>query len=360
MKIAILGSSVSKQTRHHESKAVTGYVQVLRDTYQAGMGISEIRQITYAGNRLSDGGLARLTEVLAYAPDICIFEPLIEDSRRGTLATEAELNMVYRRLLNAGILPVTLLLPNPKLRQASRSTEYNKLTRICSTLELPVVDISIPEDIDLVAGFNGVHTRAPGAAFYARTLHKALLPCLDPHWRQAVVAKAGAKARTLPKEAFLRRLGCPGGMPPKTRGVVLDLTLGPTSKHNQNGRKPGQGTVRLVQEHMIGTFSPVIQTRAVVQDTGALADNIRTSVWDDYCHFDRDSFVTSGDLSLAVNTTYQITLSMIDEDPDYASCRRAKTDWPAASARYLHPLGPLFVISDTAFTAQVQRYDPAL
>ena len=54
MKLAIFGASVSAQGLNHATKEVTGYAEVLRRDYAARLGLSEVRQITYAGNRASD------------------------------------------------------------------------------------------------------------------------------------------------------------------------------------------------------------------------------------------------------------------------------------------------------------------
>lgn len=359
MKVAVFGASVSEQRVNHKTKEVTGYVQMLRDRHQAAMGVGEIRQIVYAGNRLSDGGLARLPEVEAYAPDICIFEPLIEDSRRGARPSEAEYRLVYRRLVAKGILPITLMLPIPKVRKASKSADYQKISGICRSYDLPIIDVTIPDDVDLEAGFNGVHTRSPGAALYAEQVHAGLMPFLDSARRQDIIAKAHPKTVASRVPAFMRTLGSPTGMAPKIRGVEMELTLGPAPNARENGPARSQCKLRLVQQHRIGTFSPVILTKAVSRSTGTLADEVSVSVWDDFCHFTRTSFMTSGDLTLPVDASYRISLGIIDKDPDYASCRRGQMDWPAANARQLQPTGPLFVISDTPFEARILRCDPA-
>lgn len=354
MKVAVFGASVSAQRQNHKTGEVTGYAEVFRRSHQASLGLQDIRQITYAGNRLSDGGLACLPDILTYAPDICVFEPLIEDARRGAPTTEAEFRMIYRRLLAAGILPVTLMLPNPRFRVASQAHYYPMLVRICRDYGLPVIDAGIPPQMDLSAGFNGVHTRAPGAAFYAQMLRDGLQPLLNAAHRLALVAQALPKAKAAPRQSFMRRLGCRSGMPEKTCGLLLDLTLAPPPRDGQT-----MARVRLVQPHLIGAFSPVITTRAIDLTNSRPANAVTVSVWDDYCHYTRASFMTSGDLRLPPDRSYQITLGVTDKDPDYASCRRPVANWPMPSARHLQPQGPLFVMSDTPFTARVVRYDSA-
>lgn len=68
MKIAVFGASVSHQTKNHTTGAITGYAEALRRDHAAALGAAEIRQITYAGNRLSDGGLLRLADVVLEHP----------------------------------------------------------------------------------------------------------------------------------------------------------------------------------------------------------------------------------------------------------------------------------------------------
>ncbi|KGM89513.1 hypothetical protein rosmuc_00104 [Roseovarius mucosus DSM 17069] len=61
MKIAILGASVSAQTITHNTGEVTGYAEVMRREHTGALGTCVIKQFTYPGNRLSDGGLLRLS-----------------------------------------------------------------------------------------------------------------------------------------------------------------------------------------------------------------------------------------------------------------------------------------------------------
>ncbi len=340
MKLAIFGASVSLQTRNHVTKEITGYVPVLQRDHQKALGLSVIQQICYEGNRLSDGGLARLVDVEAWKPDICLFEPQIEDTRRGTDASEGEFRMVYRRLLDRGILPVTLLLPTPHWYRAGRGKYFQLLTRICKEYALPVIAIDIPENMPLDTHFNGVHTRLPGAEFYAAQVATGLAPLMqDTKARENILKQAAQRAQSRPVQARMRTIGCPGGPPARCSGLSLTAEL----------KGHGMARIRLVQKQQIGMFSPVITTSVRNLDSGEDIAPLTLSVWDDYCHYDRISFVTSGDIILPAGAAYRIEMRCTEQDPDYATCRREVANWPDAAERHLRPRGPLFGISDTGF-----------
>lgn len=112
MKLAILGASVSAQSRNHVSGEITGYSEVLLLSHAKNLGISEIRRFTYSGNRLSDGGLIQSIAVRDYRPDYCIVEPNIEDESRGWAVTEDELKFIYKNIATSGARPINLFLPD--------------------------------------------------------------------------------------------------------------------------------------------------------------------------------------------------------------------------------------------------------
>ena len=219
MKLAIFGASVSAQGLNHATKEVTGYAEVLRRDYAARLGLSEVRQITYAGNRASDAGLIRLEQVVSYAPKVCLFEPLIEDMNRGTQASDAEIEYIYRRLLNAGILPVTLMLPNPVRRVPDARPEYPRYKAVCDKLGLPVIRIDLTGVEGIEDKFNGPHTRKAGAEIYAAQIAGELAALGDP---------AACLARLSVPSGFgqgvqVQQLPPPDPAPEKFTGLTLTL-----------------------------------------------------------------------------------------------------------------------------------------
>ena len=55
--MAILGASVSQQSRNHVTGEITGYSEIMRTSHAENLGFSQINRFTYPGNRASDGGM---------------------------------------------------------------------------------------------------------------------------------------------------------------------------------------------------------------------------------------------------------------------------------------------------------------
>jgi lysophospholipase L1-like esterase len=343
MKVAIYGASVSEQTKNHKTGLITGYAEVLRQDHQAELDISEIRQITYAGNRLSDGGLVQLDKVVKYAPDICIFEPLIEDSRRGALPTGLDIRYVYRRLLSAGILPVTVLLPIPKKREVVYNS-YNKLfSDICAEYKLPVIEVTLKGVKDLDAKFTGVHTHHAGAKIYAAQI-AAGLKSLENISQIVTTATSVAEAVRMPMR--IKRLGGPGGgAPQRIKGVNLTLQL--------EGEGPVR--VRIVQAQEVGKFSPVVDLTATPADHTETVQQVK-SVWDVFCHYSRQSVAVLGDLELQRGVPYTITVQISAQDPAYSDCLHDVAHWPPPEERHMRPQGLLYVITQAPFSSEIISY----
>ena len=348
MRLAVFGASVSAQTRHHITKEITGYVEVLRTRYMDALGVSEIRQITYEGNRLSDGGLVRLADLLEDKPDICLFEPLIEDRSRGQRVTIADFRYAYTQMLNAGILPVTVLLPRPWQGAASTGENYNVVRRICADYDLPVIEVDVSHEADMDTKFKGIHTLLPGAEIYARQVYEGFTALRDI---PGTLARAQAAAADTPCETYVQKLLGPGqaeaDLPNRISGVELRLNVSGT----------GRPEVRLIQQQQIGPFSPMLDVRAVSQGVAQPTFEGPVSVWDRFCHYPRASYVVLGRVRVQGGAPSHVKIAMSRADPDYASCAREVADWPLPDARYMQPLGPLHVIATRPFTAELVGYD---
>ncbi len=345
MKIAVFGASVSHQTTNHATGEVTGYAECLRREHAAALGATAIRQITYPGSRLSDGGLLRLADVIAWKPDICLFEPLIEDSRRGANSVTAEKRYVYLSLLEAGILPVTLLLPAPFGKPASQIPHYDQFIALTKQYGLPVIEVTLDGVDARETKFKGVHTLLEGARIYARQIADALQGLPDP---QSVVKTALARALASGRPTLtLSHLQPPTG----TGGTITSMALKVVSEY------PGPVRIRLVQPQSIGTFSPVMDV-TLTQDGGTPIVMQKLSVWDEFCHYTRRSYVMLTDTVLKGPGRFSLTLKVSDTPPDYSQCREAVADWP--TARYLEPTGGPVLISERPVIASLTQYDTTL
>ena len=68
------------------------------------------------------------------------------------------------------------------------------------------------------------------------------------------------------------------------------------------------------------------------------------SVWDPFCHYERDSYVVL--FSGTVQSSGRIDISVANSDPDYQKCRREGVIWPEAAERYLKPTDAVHIFSD--------------
>lgn len=341
MKIAIFGASVSHQTVNYATGEVTGYAEVLRREHAAELGVTEIRQITYPGNRLSDGGLVRLADVVAWKPDICLFEPLIEDGSRGKISLEAEKRYAYGALLEAGILPVTLLLPDPLRHPARALPHYDQFIGISRQYGLPVIEIDISGAADPESKFNGVHTRLEGARLYARQIVAGLQSLGDP---RRLAAEALERASDGGRPEMMVTPLCLAPNAPK-RIKKLELSL--ASHHSV------PVTIRVVQPQNIGMFSPIIDL-VLMRDGGQICSET-LSVWDAFCHYTRFSYVMLANSVLEQPGHYILSLQVSELLPDYAICRRPVEDWPAV--RYLEPTNAPVLITSKYVSAKITCYE---
>lgn len=319
MKIAVLGASVSHQTVHHQTGAITGYCEVIRREHLVEIGADELLQITYPGNRFSDGGIIRMRDVLIAKPDICIIEPLIEDVSRGVEATREEVEYVYGELLRHGIQPLALFLAEPPHRLSPRLVGGYELHKaVCEKFSIPMVEIDLTNIEHLESMFVSVHTLLPGANLYARKVVEALksLP---------------AKDARLPRE------------PSDIQVHVDPYRGGPTYRRNQLIIESDNDCMaRIIQKQSIGPHSPLLD---VEQNNGTEINREVRSVWDPYCHYSRDSFVTIFSGTIQPGTT-TISFSCSETAPPHERARHPLTAWPSAVAKELRPLGPWHLITN--------------
>lgn len=330
-RVVVLGASVSAQSVDHKSGRLTGYSEALKSKSCDDFPIAEIERRTYAGNRLSDGGLLRLAEVVKLRPDICLFEPLIEDRTRGVRATDDEILFVYASLVDAGIVPITVMLPVPEQRHPRGNPEYARYDALCRKHGLPTVLVDL-SDLPSIAEYitTSPHTSEAGAHLYADQIIRGLVALGDP-------------ARLM--EAI-------HDLPQPTDIPLHVLRLSKVRRGGREGemtfalqaRSDAPVTARLVQLQRIGPWSPVIEMRCTGDGEPPRTETL--SVWDPYCHFERHSYVNLAVFTLTPGTTVEIELRIADADPDYSRCRRAVENWPTATERKLMPLGHAFVIAD--------------
>jgi hypothetical protein len=334
MRLAIMGASVSTQALHHDTGEVTGYAEVLRRSFMERLGLTQIVQIVYPGNRISDGGLVRALDVAA--PEVCLFEPLVEDYSRGALPTEAEIRFIYHTLLSAGVVPVTLFLPDPEKRAPHFWPTAAPIRALCQALDLPVIELEIPAEMDLGPNFSGVHTRLPGATFYATRIVEEI---------EAMGGLAAIRARVAaaPVPADLHHVA----LPFDSNAALTDLTV------HLGAAQRGPVRVKLVQLQKVGLFSPVLDIVLDERATGRIRTS-QASVWDVFCHYERDAYVVLFDDEVTMAGGATLSVSCSATDPDHASCHRAVAHWPEATLRHMRPAGPLHLFATAPVSAGVR------
>lgn len=338
MKIAIFGASVSAQTVRRDTGLPVGYAEFLRREHMQDLGATAINQLPYSGSRLADGGMIRLMDILDYKPDICIVEPIVEDKSRGLEAVRADYVFVYSSMIEAGILPVTLLQPWPLENRTLNA--YKIVSKLCKDWGLPTIEFDLPEGISTADYFEGVHTKELGGRLYARAIAEGIRLIGSP-----AVALIKAKAHYNASENRFVATKCPVGERKSFRRLVIDVT----------SEAVGAVNFRLLQFQDIGTFSPVF--KASLQSTkGKLLGRPNIiSVWDPYCHYTRQSFVL-----LAADTSpvprFRIGVEVIDQAPNYATVRHAVESWPALSELQFRPRRAPYLISDAPVELHLVDY----
>jgi hypothetical protein len=340
MKIVVFGASVSAQTVRHGTDEVVGYCEVLRRRRLAALGASHLMQVCYPGNRLSDGGLYRLGDVIGHRPDLCLVEPLIENTSRGQPVTPDEAEFVYHSLLRGRILPVALFLPDPAKHTPRKWGSYALHERICRAIGVPCIEVNLSAVSDIEGCFNGVHTQLRGAELYADEIVRGLQAIPD---RPSVAEQAFSAAAGRQATLYETTVQTPERTTPST--VVLRL----------RPRMAGAFSYRLIQPHQVGPFSPMITVDASGAPTQG--EPLR-STWDPYCHYERRAHLVLDERSVGISSgACTVTIATSTVDPDYASVRQPVERWPMAHERRLRPDGPIKVFSTLPLDAELLRFD---
>jgi len=342
MRYGIMGASLSAQTVRHDTGEVVGYVEFLRrhQSRRLNTNPDNIKQYTYGGNRLSDGGLIRFKEILADRPDVCILEPLVEDGSRGRWTKPNEILDIYGQLIQNEIIPVTFLVPLPAGRSASEIPITQTIKQLCNKYNLPLFEANINHIVNAGGQFQGVHTSPSSGALLAEQLAYFLF--------------------SLDFKALLNH--CRGlTFPPMT---LFFETLSPPSLNKVNHIRidispanASQFQLRIIQKQQIGKRSPVISTK--IYKNGTQQDILQSqeiSVWDPHCHYDRDSFVTLCNDTIELDNAITIETSVAPVRPKYETCKREVDSWPLENERSLFPKGDLILISTQKIQAELKEY----
>lgn len=323
MILLAFGASVTAQKFHHETGALTGYVEALRKLRHQ-TGHARLIRVAYGGNRASDAGLVRMAEVVAEKPDVVLFEANVESERRGRPVTQAELAWLYRQILDAGALPITLFLSDPQRPDPTALANYQNIQPFCAANGLLTIEVDLRQEPTLEGYFRGVHTLEPGARLIAERVAQALA-------RLDLSAEGRAKLRAdiAPFDSTVTVTQLT-----QTQAMVQQLASVPLDVAHSN-------QIKVVQRHTVGPWSPVIDVCVGGRPIQ------KTSLFDQSCHFERQTFVVLYEGH--ANPGDRIEIAISESDPDYSICDRPISPCPKQD-RKIEAASDLWVVQDAAAT----------
>jgi hypothetical protein len=329
MKFAFIGASVTAQGIHHESKVVTGYREFLSKRIVNNLGFDDIRSFTHGGNRMSDGGLLNLVEIINFKPDICLVEPLIEDAARGEKSSNKEIHFFYETLLEYNIFPITVFLPDPSKGHCKDWVNYENYKSIIFEKGLPLIeDIHLPSVEDRKSYFRGVHTTTKGAELYSNKIYNHLVKIIDSNHSN----HENVEIRTT--KLYVMKLS---GVDSNNL-LEKEFTLIPIGNNFYV-------QIKIIQLSKIGSYSPVLEY-TISNDSGDILSG-NTSIWDPYCHYERKSFsILLPRTNIGKGKVY-LKLSLSSNSPSYDKCHRKSIKWPEKNELRLNPLDDAYMISNS-------------
>jgi hypothetical protein len=320
MKIGFIGASVTAQGFNHSTKELTGYREYLNQELDEIFKDFTSFNFSYPGNRLSDAGLLKVDEIIKSSPDVLIIEPLVEDATRGVAATEDEIYFFYSSFISRGIKVITLLMPHG-IRSIVKDNNYKKIVAINDALSIDTIEIDIFK-IDVEGWFTGVHTTTKGVKPVGNMIKEQLLRILrsSSHFHPN---------KTKEKEnVFVERV---------QNSEILPKTITISSQRG--------GKLRLVQKGRIGPFSPILNI-SISQETSDKKLALSQSIWDPYCHYERNSYMTLVPTHVVDNGRVDYKIQISHDEPNYEECRRDDVKWPKKADLKIVASDDIFIISD--------------
>lgn len=337
MKVAFLGASVTQQFIEHQTGAPTGYTYFTELLLRDHFGESYSQEIfSYGGNRLSDAGILRVHEAIKSNPDICVIEPLIEDSSRGESLSHEVISYIYECLLKNNIMPVTLFLPSAYCLEAAESSVCAYYISFLKSVGLEdykcVISLTKQESTSLLR--DAFHTNSEGAKKYAGELAQFILSKFSSGIDLSA-CMTQALAQISPSRFRINAIRCPRSIP--FRKLSLNIHYPPTLA------KDSQDNLLMVQKQVIGPHSPVV--KACLSSPQEVCP-YTTSIWDPYCHYKRDSYVTLARFKDIYAVDSKVHIEIDKQMPDYETCRRPFHPPSGIEKLYIHPLSDIYLISD--------------
>lgn len=296
-KILVYGASVTAQS------GITGYFENLQN--QLSKNGFELTKLAIGGCHIDDAGFYRSNEALKNKPDYIFLE---WNSTGLNIFNELKIADFLKRIHRENISPIFLILPQEANLKLDRDSE-RQVKYIANLYSIPIIDVRQNIDKEIYSKYvrDNVHTNEEGGKVYAEIITKKFYEILD--------AKDNYKNFSLISDKLFDDLN------PKVysinREIFNDNQISLVVKKKSNYSE-------IVLNHLIGPYSPVIE----ISD-GAIIKKI--SLWDSYCHYEREHFtplITNSDFQnsyLRYPLIYKITFS--NDLPNYAACRRSDIDF---------------------------------
>lgn len=322
-RVVFFGASVTEQDTHHATGALSGYVTYFQRHLSEGW---SVERVSAGSSNITDAGVVYVERVIALAPEICVLDwatPVLADCDP-RLVTQ-----VYYRLLQNGILPVTVIFPR-KDRDQRAIPLVGYMESLCAEFGLPFYDAAPLVErhgVDTILR-DVVHTTPEGARIYAEAMAE-LLAGVDP-----ATVPAGF-ARPAPFEVI--ELTSSKDVPLSFTRMVI-TNAGPVDEALE---------VSVVMEQRVGPYSPIldqaIRTGDQVQALPPFA------VWDAWCWRERQCIKAITDWYRGPMSSMTLTVSALS--PPYDSVPQAEP--VAVSDRNLKQRGKAYAILGAGTNARL-------
>jgi hypothetical protein len=299
-KILFYGASVTAQAGE------TGYFDQVKNTLEAN-NIFHVSRVYYGGCHLDDAGFYKFEEAQAEFYDYIVFEW----NTTGLIQyNELKLCYLLQKIKAKGSKPIFMILPQEANIAKNRNSE-NQIITLTNSYNIPLLDMRINLDVPTFRTFvrDVVHTNEKGAEFYANTMIKFFSEVLDSsekYWSKF-------DQLNIDDLSFLSAKVKPFDVELKSTQALKFIIKNKSSSFSE-----------ILVRQRIGPFSPI-----VLIDDGIFSRKI--SLWDIYCHYERDHYttlVTDQDFKNSfLRDPLVFTISVLEDKPKYELCRRDDIDF---------------------------------
>lgn len=321
--IVFFGASVTEQHVHNATGEVSGFVTYFERHLAEGLDV-KVSRVSAGSSDLTDAALVYVEDVIALKPDVCILDWVTPAL---TSCDPRFIQQVYFRLMEHGILPVTVIFPR-RDRPQRELPITREMSALCQAYDLPFFDATPllkKHGVDTVLR-DVVHTTPEGARIYAEAI-AGLIPRLPLALRFAFATPAPFVVTEILPE---------GPLPEAFRRITV-TNMAPDDQ-------PAEFCI--IMQQRVGPYSPVLDVRSV---TPAGAENLPVfSLWDVWCHRDRQTIKKIMHWHSGLLHRMEFTISATA--PDFAISPEAER--VEQGARRIRQRGKLYLVADRALNCR--------